>query len=258
MTMTRALPTFRYVRVRYTNGGSQRSGGYTYRCAFHVVKGDVLDVPTVHDPNNKAVVLGSCAVEDNGFPTAKWASGFWVGNGKGNEQPWPKNFNVRDADGRLLTHNQTRFEPNDRPRGGCKIENRFADGGTVTGRFADGGMVHMDFSVLERRITEHSGTPAFMANCRSVLLAEGYGAGTEVQLKAAEKDVKRLKKRAKREKRQAEFDELTAELQKRLERQKVRDEYRSILADETLSDEVRDEVEMKLERLVVLHGKLNK
>lgn len=103
-----------------------------------------------------------------------------------------------------------------------------------------------------------TGAPSFLANCRSVLLAEGYGAGTDVQLKAAEKDVKRLKKKAKREKRQAEFDELTAELDKRMERQKVRDEYRIILADETIPQETRDEVEAQLERLVVLHEKLNK
>lgn len=141
MTMTKALPTFRYVRVQFV--GTQKC--YNYRCAFQVSKGDIVDVPTCYDPQNRATVISSSATEDFGFPTAKWITGFWIGCGAGNEQPWPKNFNARDADGRLMTHNQTRFEPHDQPRGGCKIENRFADGGSVTGRWVGG-----DFSGLER------------------------------------------------------------------------------------------------------------
>lgn len=232
MTMTKALPTFRYVRVRYLNGGSQRSNGYTYRCPFHVTKGDAPGRAGHPRPEQQGdLVLGSCAVEDNGFPNAKWVNGFWVGNGKGSEQPWPKNFNVRDADGRLLTHNQTRVEPSDR---GSPIQ----PGDFVEAVLSFDGGGHV--------------------NCRSVMLANGYGGGTEVQLAAAEGDVKRLKKRLKREKRQAEFDALTAELNKRPERQKVRDKYRAILADETLPQDVRDEVEHQLERLVVLHDKLKK
>jgi|DEB0MinimDraft_6_1074348.scaffolds.fasta_scaffold24642_1 hypothetical protein len=255
--------TFRYVRVKF----AETAKWYTYRSDFMVKEGDEVRVPTIYG-DSVAVVKGTSADEDFGFPTAKWLHGFC--NPHRTKSRWPKYFRVRNNVGQVLYANQTKVcrpgeEPSSKHAAAPHVVNvhvncrsALADAprtgyetnpcaeiemGTRTGRWASGGPAPVFMSSRQNGKSDArlADLVSQMMAPNPLLMALSYGMSEEKALKQAVKQAKKGVKRAAKELAAAEDALAKAKAEKRLA--KLEEQLEAAREEQEFREEYKDAAE---------------